>query len=72
MITRRRESGLKGKITKGRVSENFLNGVEFWKKKIWKEKLSEESESNRPRVTRKNLTLTFSIISSFDVFSPFP
>jgi hypothetical protein len=70
MITRRRESGLKGKITKGRVSENFLNGVEFWEKKNKKEKI-ERRKRKQSSEGYKKFNFDF-VVSSFDVFSPFP
>lgn len=44
MITRRRESGQK-KITKGRVSGNFLKGVEFYK--LTKKKKKERKERKK-------------------------
>jgi hypothetical protein len=71
MITRRRESGLKGKITKGRVSENFLNGVEFWEKKNKKEKIERRKRKQSSEGYKKEFNFDF-VVSSFDVFSPFP
>jgi hypothetical protein len=71
MITRRRESGLKGKITKGRVSENFLNGVEFWEKKNKKEKIERRKRKQSSEGYKKEFNFDF-VVFSFDVFSPFP